>query len=391
MSIASIKSACVYESVIDTMRSLDDVPPIFADIGCEYIHRSFFRWMGMAKIEQDYDVYGMLKQQVISIKSKSPSIVIGGAVTTQEINVIEYNPLTKTIISKEETWGMALDPQKYGFSMTKEELYNEYVTITGNADYIFPDILNLDYQDLFMSYVKMQIDAGIESIWIDGFYTQAAIFYMLSGKDITHPAVQSVFISQNVLIDKIHEYNNNVTVGSWGGGLFLDISSWTAPNLDFVTSSPDPDEISNMVPNDILWKEKVNKIYLKFGTVPIFAFIDWGFTTDTQLGIFSQELRAFEQSNFLIKLNKVLIDNGIVFAYPVHGGYMGAGAAVRAYGIYNKYDSLAPEFNTYNVIKELSLYGTSELQPQPTDNNMWVWVIGLGIAAIAATVLLKER
>jgi len=42
-----------------------------------------------------------------------------------------------------------------------------------------------------------------------------------------------------------------------------------------------------------------------------------------------------------------------MFIYPVHGGFIGRDAVKLAFGSYYKYDALAPEFQTYEQIKEL--------------------------------------
>ena len=47
---------------------------------------------------------------------------------------------------------------------------------------------------------------------------------------------------------------------------------------------------------------------------------------------------------------------GIIFIYPIHGGDMWRGDLVEklSYGRFNWYDSLAPEFETYETIKSLA-------------------------------------
>ncbi len=44
------------------------------------------------------------------------------------------------------------------------------------------------------------------------------------------------------------------------------------------------------------------------------------------------------------------------FVYPIHGGDMGPTREVKrlSYGKFNWYDSIAPEFQTYETIKELA-------------------------------------
>ncbi|MBU4246027.1 MAG: hypothetical protein KKE71_03200, partial [Nanoarchaeota archaeon] len=60
------------------------------------------------------------------------------------------------------------------------------------------------------------------------------------------------------------------------------------------------------------------------------------------------------QSGLLQTLDDSFAKNGVNFIYPLHGGYMGPSAKRLAFGKYRNYDSLAPEFNTYETIKELA-------------------------------------
>ena len=97
-------------------------------------------------------------------------------------------------------------------------------------------------------------------------------------------------------------------------------------------------------------KADIDKTYKN---IPVFAFIDWA-DNGAPLAVFSQELSSEEQSNLLIKANDFYSSKGINFIYPVHGGNMGGNAKTLAYGQYGWYDSLAPEFDTYETIKELA-------------------------------------
>ncbi len=361
--LSDIKVAMLYESIIDNTRDRDKVVPIIEEINPDYIHRSFFRWRGLAKIERETDVYGILKTQIEAIKEKKPNIIIGGALAAQEINAVEYDPFTGEVIPEEKTWEMALDPEKYGFSMTKEELHEKYWEATGSKEYVLPDITNPDYQKLLLDYAKKQIDSGVDAIWIDGFFVQAKIFAGLNNKKLDHPSIKEVFEANDKIIDEIHRYGKTkgkyIYVGSWAAGEYVYMIS-TPPKLDFVTISPSPEEVKNKKLDEDKQKKHIEQIRKKYGDVPIIAFIDWAFTTDTALGIFSQSLNKEEQKEALKNFDKFFIENGVIFAYPVHGGYTGRGASKLAFSKYTKYDALAPEFDTYETIKELALNKTGD-------------------------------
>ena len=70
---------------------------------------------------------------------------------------------------------------------------------------------------------------------------------------------------------------------------------------------------------------------------------------------FSQSLSKEEQKEMLKTLNAFCAAKGLILAYPVHGGGMGDHAKTLSFGKSKRYDSLAPEFDTYETIKALAL------------------------------------
>ena len=95
------------------------------------------------------------------------------------------------------------------------------------------------------------------------------------------------------------------------------------------------------------------EVEAKLGEIPIFTFIDFG-NDGLPLAIFSQKLTKSEQREFLEYADEFFQEKGINFIYPVHGGFMGKSAAKLSFGEFKIYDSLAPEFQTYETIKELA-------------------------------------
>ncbi|HDM89093.1 MAG TPA: hypothetical protein ENG65_03790 [Candidatus Bathyarchaeota archaeon] len=92
---------------------------------------------------------------------------------------------------------------------------------------------------------------------------------------------------------------------------------------------------------------------------------------NSPLHVFSQKLSPEEQREFLRYLDGFLLKNNVLFSYPVFGLYIGpwdkgerktlsrenkcrvtlTGESHRGFHFY---DSLAPEFKTYDTIKELA-------------------------------------
>jgi len=60
---------------------------------------------------------------------------------------------------------------------------------------------------------------------------------------------------------------------------------------------------------------------------------------------------------------------GVIFIYPLYGGDMRRLGLVKkfSYGRYNWYDSLAPEFETYDTMKELAQ--KKKVKPEPVFPN----------------------
>lgn len=351
--ISNVKVAIVYGTIIDQMRNIDEINKIIKDLNADLLFRGFFRWRGMAKYEYKYDVYEVLKENIFMIKRENPNLIFVGALAAQELNRIEYDPFYKKIIPEEKVWEMALDPQKYGFNLSKEELHQKYWEITKDENYIFPDVLNPGYQNLLLDFAKAQIDAGVDAIWIDGLFWQARVFAKLANS-IKHKSIEGVLKATDKIVREIKLYGESkgkrIYVGSWAQTEY----PYSMPKLDFVTVSPSSEEVRKERLDEGKWMAKINKIREKYGNVPIIAFIDWAFTADTPLGVFSQELTKEEQGQVLQSFDKFFVENEIIFAYPVHGGYMGRDATKLSFGKYYKYDALAPEFETYEIIKKLA-------------------------------------
>jgi len=130
-------------------------------------------------------------------------------------------------------------------------------------------------------------------------------------------------------------------------------------------------EILNMKLYEEEWRILLSKIkdYMG-GDIVILVRLDLGFPY-SPIHVFSQYLNKSQQREFLIYLDNFLKENGVLFSYPVFGLYMGPWRKnetkilswrricwVNVFGEENcgfsLYDSLAPEFQTYETIRELA-------------------------------------
>ena len=214
------------------------------------------------------------------------------------------------------------------------------------------------------------IDSGADAIWIDMLFAQARMFYELT-KNPYHPAVKESYKSSLKQIDEIHKYGRKkgkyIYVGGWTN--FLEIKdkngkpAYPVPDFDFVVNMIWEEEVRNKNLSEKRWNTFFRKVkkYLGDNTL-ILVFMDEAATKwqDQPLGIFSQYLNKTEQAKFLEIADSFFCEKRkefklpIAFVYPLHGGWMGNDAEVLSFGKFKVYDSLAPEFKTYETIKELA-------------------------------------
>lgn len=369
-SLTDVKVGIVYERINDARpkRTIEEQIKIFKEINPDMIFRASWRWHPLlnscseAQPEQKaicadsgYS-FDQMKNMIAEIKKQNPNIIIVGALPAQKINENEVNEITGETFDGAQTAQMALDPAKWGInSQTKDAvqrgLQKKYVS---NGRY--PDITNPQYQELFLSWAKRQIDSGMDAIWIDLLFTQAGTLARIT-KDVNHPAVKESYEAASKIVDKIHKYGESkgkhIYVGTWSYGGFSKYPSATPPKLDFVTESPAQKEIYFKKFDDQSWEVRKANIKKRLGNIPIFIFIDWA-DDNGQLAVFSQKLTKEQQREALKAADDFFESKGMRFIYPVHGGSTGHSAAILSYGKYAWYDSLAPESQTYDAIKELA-------------------------------------
>lgn len=403
--LSKVKVAILYENIIDKppigpQRSIGEIIQLLKETHADLIFRGFWRWLPppdspdnippeltaylaeRAKVspgqvpelvEKSGYNYKELASRISAVKREIPGIIFVGAIPAQRISSIDKNDITGQIYTPNQTWAMTLDPQKWniqrnGKPLTKEEfqaLYaqlNSWIKPGETYDYnkvqaFFPDITNPDFQEILVSWAARQIDAGADAIWIDGL-PQTSIFYKLTN-DINHPAIKDMFNASEQIVDKIHKYGESkgkqIYIGTWILPLQVEGLPQMKSDIDFITLTPTEDEILNKKLDLAKWNDVISKYKNVYSNTPVFAFIDWGFNQSPTVA-FSQKLSTKEQEDTLQSLDESFANLGINYIYPVRGGYMGAGAVTKklSFGKYRSYDALAPEFDTYNIIKELA-------------------------------------
>lgn len=380
-SLSQVKVAIVYERLNDDRpkRTIDEQIQILKGTNSDMIFRASWRWnpqpnscsaddIAKVTLKSSADVTPQLEQTCTdsgysfedmkntnsAIKKEMPNLIIIGALPAQKINNKEVDEITGKTFDDAQTSQMALDPAKWGISITKDQIQSNLQKKYVSSGW-YPDITNPQYQELFLSWAKKQIDSGMDGIWIDLLFTQADTLKGIT-KDVNHPAVKESYEAASNIIDEIHKYGESkgkhIYVGTWTYNGFSEYP-YPPPNLDFVTDTPSQKEIYYQKFDDQAWNNKKANIEKKLGNIPIFIFIDWA-DDSGQLSVFSQKLSKEQQNDLLKMADNFFNSKGMKFIYPVHGGSTGSHATVSAYGKYKWYDSLAPEFQTYDTIKQLA-------------------------------------
>lgn len=384
--LSTIKVASQYRRVTDGIgigRSVGDVIEILKETQTEFIFQGWMRQLpcpetcsDLPQSEQEmckstgYS-YEYLTDATSQIKKEMPDVIFGGGILAEFLNAECWNPVTGKTFERDETWEMALDPSKWGISMSKTEAQTEWAISRGwtkkgqsynpkeQMHYYFPDLTNPDFKELFLSYATKQIDCGVDAIWIDMLYVQPELLKRMTG-DINHLAVKESYEAASDIVDEIHKYGHSkgrcIYVISWAQPIIFK-APYPQPDLDAYMVSVSTKELRAIKMDVKKWELVENqRNEIENNDVPILVRIDYG-NVGSPLSIFSQELTKSQSRQFLKTADEFFQQKGMVLIYPIHGGNMGGldgRGETLSYGEYDWYDSLAPEFQTYETIKELA-------------------------------------
>ncbi len=431
-NLSEVKIAALYEKITDRKpdggRSLDEAVNVLKQTQADLIFLGFWTWTIPAPDSADnmppellhriaeyantvpknvpeliratgYS-YEELKNSIPAIKKEMPGVIFVGAIPAEALGRVEVDPVTNEVIDANDTWQMAFDPQKWDISykcpenvckdipslkgkLLDKQGIQEYFSLINHllkpgqkydrqkAQGYYPDIINPRFQELLVNRAKKQIDLGADAIWIDLLFIQAESLKKMAN-DINHPAVKESYDSASKIIDAIHEYGESkgkrVYVGTWAEPVIN--YTWQPPNLDFVTITPTPEEIYSGKFDERRWGKINLNAEEKFGKIPRFVFIDFGWGNNSPLDVFSQKLNKNQQREWLKKADAFFQRKGMIFVYPVRGGDFAPGAKRLSFGKFAKYDSLALEFDTFETIKKLARIKREKPLNQGTNNVM---------------------
>jgi len=336
-------------------------------------------WQISENLRRTGHYYQELRRSVAAIKTKLHDLLFIGAIPAQTLARVEWNPISGQVLSAEETRAVALDPATWGIlregkPVTKERFQEWFYGVHpygGPAEEYdprqvgayYPDLTNPRFQELLLSWAEKQMECGVDGIWIDMLYRQATLLAQMTG-DLRHPSVADSLAAASRIVEQIRGYgaqlDKRIYVGSWVGPFVLaELAGrqfpYEPPRMDFVTMSPTIQEVLAKRLDRAKWEKLISLVRRKYVDVPLMAFIDWSFDESPLVAV-SQRLTKEEQREALRNFDETFRELGILFAYPVHGGYLGRGEATShlAFGRHREYDAVAPEFQTYETIRDLA-------------------------------------
>ncbi len=388
--LSRVKVASFYMTITDVKmfnRSYDDVVNILKGVRTDLIFGAFHHWItcpercedilnappeciDSSKIQKQYErckkhgySFAEFQNATKKIKAEMPDTIIVVSLPLEFLNPCSRNSITGEILLRNKTWEMALDPSKWGIPVTREQFQTwwakrhnwvkeEPYNPKEQMPFYFPDPSNPDFQELFLSHAKRLIDAGADAIWIDMLFMPSLLLKQLTG-DEKHRAVRETFNASSKIVDKIHEYGYSkgkyIYVGSWGTAASFP---YPPPDLDFITGTVHRDEILNGI-NETKWEERISFIRERMPNATIFVFFDYGYD-NSPMETFSQELTPEQQREFLKVCDEFFTKKNITFIYPIHGPDMGENIKILSFAKSRCYDSLAPEFRTYEILEKLA-------------------------------------
>lgn len=319
--------------------------------------KEFSKW-----VEMNHYTLQDLKKQVNVAKSLNiiycPAIL---GYTNFRID-FNYDPCTFKCLSKNEIKSMLLNFGKWGIINPKtrkpytleetQELFYERGLPRHNGVF---DLSSTEFKKYMHDKFLVLKKVGINTVWLD-LYFQLPL-NLARGFGFNSKMVKDLYNGACDIVDDAKGLG--FTVGTWYQALEFPYSR--VPNLDFVTASPSTEEVESINIDYSRWDKIASIVKSKCPRCELIIIFDFANRDNPPLPVFSQKLTPEQQSEFLVKLHNLAdyIEKkyGIktAVAYPVHGPGLGRNPTKLAWGKYDIYDALAPEFDTYFTIKSLMI------------------------------------
>lgn len=380
----------------DAQRSVEEVVQILKELNADFVMQGVFRyhpcvdtcsrwsqWNFLSKkekCEREQYAYDLMANAVDAVQAETNAIICGGTPmeffwAEQWDSELEFNKW----LSRDDVWEHALDPSSFGLSVSKEDFQAWFwERFTGEVvsdpkkemDFYLCDPTQSDVQNMLADMLDAQYNCGVEAFWWDMLLLPVAslLFY---GVPVEHSAIEEVYRACRQIAKDTRKKVRHIAWSYWqledSYGLF---SRYGAPPLDICVVMVSADEVKNVAMNEERWNYIQETIRNMYGDTTIFARIDYG-GGRSPLYVFAEELSVAEANSFLEGAENFLHERGVRLILPVHGGNPCDPAQIAqnecpklAYSKYNWYDSLAPEFDTYNTIKSIALNRTQSASSQ---------------------------
>lgn len=358
-SLENVKVVVIFEPIVGK-HSIDEVADLLLKANTDFVFRAFFKMDSNWGYGKDPTLYDKLLPDAISyLKSKKPTLIVQGGISAAFLDPAD-TWADGTPLSEQDIEDMILHVNGQPIKRDRPWLPLEY-------DYV-ADIENEKYRDFVVGWSEKQIDVGVDSIHYDEIFK--AVRYKV--RDIEdYEKIRETY--ENVywkdIVDRVKSYaaSKNKTVyitaneGYNSAIMFHPLKYTDIVTIHFARCDKPPfkDESEQktqfcdlekwgITEDWDLLKEKVRESH-NGKLVPIIVFIDWAGLQDYQLGLFAK-MSAEKQKEFLRIIDKSTKANGILFAYPMHGGQPGFHKQGSKYkGTYNSID-----YGTYDTIPELA-------------------------------------
>jgi len=366
-------------------RSVETVARIIKDLHADFVMQGVFRyypcvdtcsrwlrWNAPKRekcIEKQY-AYDLMARAVDVVQSETDAIIGGGTPieffwAEQWDSEIEFNKW----LSREDVWKLALDPRKFGLPVTKEKFQAWFwKRFTGKTvsnpkkemDFYLYDPTQSDVQNMLADILEAQLRCGVKAFWWDMLLLPvAALLYY--GVPVEHTAIAEVYNACKQIAKGTQRKARHISWSYWQlEHSYRLFSRYGALPLDICVVMITTKEVKNKKMDDKRWNYIQGIVKKLYRDTPIFARIDYG-KGRSPLYVFAEELSMAEANAFLEIAENFLRKRNVHLILPVHGGnpcdpqQIKRGRCPRlAFGKYNWYDSLAPEWRTYPVIKAIA-------------------------------------
>jgi hypothetical protein len=299
-----ITVACLYEPLTGTIgaRDIGKVVDTLSELKPDLVFRAFFKYGPSPQAK-----YDELKQAIAKLKPRLPNVIVVGGLAPQFVPRNEIDPDTGARIPEETLQEMAFKPESLGIGFDPDKLPTYFEAMPNSEIFspmggFFPDMANPKFRELLLRWAQKQIDAGVDAVWFDLPLEVPRFALRAKLIDKQHPVYKRYWDAWQTVAEQTRAYARE----NYGKHILISCNGGPTLGNDFVTL-PLPllnrEAFLNGIPDKYFRDMKAWSRREIGWDVPILAFIDWGATTHSPLGVFSQQLSAEEQNQALKTLD----------------------------------------------------------------------------------------